>query len=62
MSKESAVRRKAIQRGYVVSKSRQRKCVPNSNNFGDYMLIDAYRNLIVLGEKFDATLQDIKTT
>jgi hypothetical protein len=51
-----------MQRGYVVRKSRQRKCVPNSNNFGDYMLIDAYRNLIVLGEKFDATLQDIKTT
>jgi hypothetical protein len=59
MSKESAVRRKATQRGYVVRKSRRRNSVPNSDDFGDYMLIDAYRNLIALGERFDATPQDI---
>jgi hypothetical protein len=34
--------------------------VPHSDNFGEYMLIDAARNLIVLGQRFDATLDDIE--
>jgi hypothetical protein len=34
--------------------------VPHSNNLGEYMLLDAARNLIVLGQRFDATLDDIE--
>jgi hypothetical protein len=56
---ESSVRRHAQRRGYLVRKSRQRKFVPNLNNRGEYMLIEARRNLVVLGEQFNATLEDI---
>ena len=34
--------------------------MPHSNNLGKYMLIDAARNLTVLGQRFDATLDDIE--
>ncbi len=50
----------ARRKGYVVRKSRQRNYVPNLDNHGYYMLLDAERNLIVLGSRFDATLGDIE--
>jgi hypothetical protein len=56
---ESALRRLAKRRGFSVRTSRQRKNVPNIDNFGDYMLVDASTNGVVLGERFDATLEDI---
>jgi hypothetical protein len=56
---ESAVRAKARRRGYLVWKSRQRNNVPNCDNFGDYMLVEARRNLCILGPRFNATLADI---
>ena len=55
---ESTVRSKASRMGYQVKKSRAWKNVPNSDNFGEYMLVDR-RNYVVLGGRFDATLQDI---
>jgi hypothetical protein len=57
---EARIRRRARRHGYVVRKSRERKYVPHSNNFGDYMLIQADRNVVVLGERFNATLEDIE--
>ena len=53
---ESTVRRRALRRGYQVRKSRtSRSC----DNYGDYMLIDIYKNWVVLGERFNATLENI---
>jgi len=40
-------------------KSRQRKHVPNLDNFGDYMVVD-FNNRVVLGERFDASLDEIE--
>jgi hypothetical protein len=31
-----------------------------SDDFGGYMLLEANRNLVVLGERYDATLDDIE--
>ena len=58
-AKESTIRRLAQRHGYHVLKSRERKHVPNLDNFGEYMLVDSRRNFVVLGARFDATLEDI---
>jgi hypothetical protein len=57
--RESCLRRKAKRRGYAIYKSRERKHVPHSNNFGEYMLVDDRRG-VVLGDKYDASLDDIE--
>jgi hypothetical protein len=57
MATESAVRKLARRRGYSVSKCRDRML--HANNHGEYMLADD-RNWIVMGENFDATLEEIK--
>ena len=59
--RESAVRSRARRMGYLLRKSRQRTNVPNADNHGEYMLVEANRNFVVLGGRFDATLQDIST-
>lgn len=56
---ESSVRHMAKRYGYAVRKSRQRKHVPNMDNFGDYMLVDERSNFVVFGSRFDATLEEI---
>jgi hypothetical protein len=53
---ESTLRRRAREYGYVIRKSRAGESV---DQLGAFMLIDADRNLIVLGERFDASLADI---
>jgi len=58
---ERRVRRLARRHGYLVRKSRGREYVPHSNDFGEYMLIEPNRNIVVLGERFNATLDDIET-
>jgi len=58
MLTESMVRNKARRMGYRLKKSRQLKHVPHGDNFGDYMLVTE-SNWVVLGERFDATLEDI---
>ena len=54
---EDRVRRLAVRRGYVLSKSRQ----PNGSDHhhGDYRLVDEYDS-VVLGEHYDATLDDVE--
>lgn len=59
-NKERRIRYLARRHGYVVRKSRARRHVPHSNNFGGYMLLEANRWRVVLGERFDATLDDIE--
>ena len=54
---ESAIRRRARTRGYVLRKSRARNL--HYDNQGKYMLIRADGNWLVLGERFDASLEDI---
>jgi len=57
---ESSVRRKALRRGFFIHKSRARKHVPHSDNYGRYMLLNSRTSFVVLGERFDATLEDIE--
>jgi hypothetical protein len=57
MASVSNIRRKAKRLRYVVKKSRWR--VGTSDNYGEYMLIDARRNVPMLGFKFDASLEEI---
>jgi hypothetical protein len=56
---EGRVRRLARRRGYVLRKSRARKHW-TMNNQGQFLVFHANRNLVVLGERFDATLDDIE--
>jgi hypothetical protein len=56
---EARVRRLATAYGYRISKSRQRKHVPNLDNHGDFMLLEAASNYPVLGFKYDASLDEI---
>jgi hypothetical protein len=53
---ESTVRRHAKKAGYIVRKTRWRK--DSCDNHGEYMLVND-RNLVVLGDRYDATLEDI---
>lgn len=59
MCTETTIRRRARRYGYHLHKSRERKHVPNSNNYGDYMLVDSRRNFAVLGARYNATLEEI---
>ena len=59
-NRENRIRRLARKHGYVLRKSRARKYVPTMNNRGAFMLIEAIRNLVVMGERFNATLEDIE--
>jgi hypothetical protein len=56
-AQEARVRRLARRQGYSVHKSRGSFSI---NNRGEFMLVDANRNAIELGERFDATLDDIE--
>jgi hypothetical protein len=53
---ESAIRSRANTRGYRVWKSRQRST--HYNNEGEFMLVNE-NNCVVLGERFNASLEDI---
>ncbi|MFZ0846152.1 MAG: hypothetical protein WAM62_10200 [Pseudolabrys sp.] len=57
---ENRIRSLAKRRGYRLRRSREWKNVPNLDNYGEYMLIDAAHNFIVLGERFNASLNDIE--
>jgi hypothetical protein len=58
---ESRVRRKARRLGYWITKSRERKYVPHSNNAGEFMLLGDYSSTVVLGDRYDATLDQIES-
>ena len=53
---ESTLRRLAREHGYALRKSRAGE---SADQRGEFMLIDADNNAVVLGERFDATLADI---
>ena len=54
---ESRARRAARRVGLVTKKSRWRK--HSIDNRGEFMLLDANRNAVVAGEKFDLSAEDI---
>ena len=54
---KSRVRRKASRIGYRVYKSRQRE---HYNNQGEFQLADDH-NTVMLGDRFDASLEEIET-
>jgi hypothetical protein len=53
---ERRVRRSARSWGYQVLKSRKGR---SADNFGQYMVVDPH-NTVVLGSRFDATLEQIE--
>ena len=53
---EKSVRNFAHTLGYHVTKSRARI---SGDNYGEYMLVDDSTNGVVIGARYDATLQDI---
>jgi hypothetical protein len=56
-AKESGIRKLAARHGYAVKKSRQGI---HLNNRGGYMLVDGDRNMVVSGERFDLSLDEIE--
>jgi hypothetical protein len=57
---ETRVRRLAKKHGYYVRKSRQWKYIPHANNYGGYTLVLLNCNAVVLGSRFEATLNEIE--
>ena len=55
LTTESALRARARKLGYAIHKSRSR----STNDFGKYALVKEDGNQVVLGERFDATLEEI---
>ena len=56
-TKESALRARARKLGYSIHKSRSRTI--NEDNLGKYALVKEDSNSVVLGERFDASLEEI---
>ena len=54
---DARARRAARRIGLLARKSRWR--VGTIDNFGNFMLIDPYRNYIVNGSRFDLSAQDV---
>jgi hypothetical protein len=55
--KESALRARARKLGYAIHKSRSRSI--HEDNLGKYALVKEDSNYVVLGERFDASLEEI---
>ena len=54
---EMGLRRKASSQGFALIKSRKRTL--DFNNQGGFMIINADRNVVVIGEKFELGLNDV---
>ena len=54
---ERTLRARARKLGYVIHKSRSRSI--HEDNLGGYALVKEDSNLVVLGERFDASLEEI---
>lgn len=54
---ESSIRSRAMTQGFRICKSRKRST--DMDNYGNYMLVQIWNNTVVLGDKFDATLEQI---
>lgn len=59
-SQESRVRSKARRQGYRVRKSRRRKHVPDHEDHGEYMILDADTGFPVFGFRYDASLDEVE--
>ena len=57
LATESTLRVRARKLGYVIRKSRSRSI--HEDNLGQYALVNESNNEVVLGERFDATLEEI---
>jgi hypothetical protein len=57
LTQENRVRRLAAQHGYRVEVSRQQH---QRDEGGQFQLVESDRNVVVLGERFDASLDDIE--
>jgi hypothetical protein len=55
--KERTLRARARKLGYAIHKSRSRSI--HEDNLGGYALVNEDSNLVVLGERFDASLEEI---
>jgi hypothetical protein len=58
VAREARLRRRARRYGLVLRKDRARSF--NADHFGGYMLIDADRNVIVRGERYELDLADVE--
>ncbi len=56
---EARARRAARAVGLIARKSRQRAHVPNLDNFGEFMLVDAERNFVVAGGRYEMSAEDV---
>lgn len=56
-TKESALRARARKLGYAIHKSRSHSI--HEDNLGKYALVNKEGNYVVLGERFDASLEEI---
>jgi len=56
LTNESTLRERARKLGYSIHKSRSRTI--NEDNLGKYALVKEDSNSVVLGERFDASLEE----
>ena len=56
-TKETTLRARARKLGYAIHKSRSRSI--HEDNLGKYALVKEDSNHVVLGERFDASLEEI---
>lgn len=56
--RENRLRRQLKKHGVRLQKSRIQNT--NIDNYGNYMLIDMYRNLVLDGCKYEMTLDDVE--
>ena len=57
LTNEGILRTRARKLGYTIHKSRSRTI--NEDNLGKYALVKENSNSVVLGERFDASLEEI---
>ena len=57
LTNESTLRSRARRLGYSIHKSRSRSI--NEHNLGQYALVKEDNNSVILGERFDASLEEI---
>jgi len=56
-ARENRLRRKATRLGIIIRKSRVR--YPSLNNLGKYALIDARRDVVIAGVRWDLDLDEV---
>jgi len=57
--RENRLRRQAERLGLMLRKSRARRI--HIDNLGDYMLVDAARNFVVAGDRYNLDLDAVQT-